>query len=194
MARRPRRAHRADPQSARLRAAESDPRPPRWPTTSSTPTRAVSGAPTKTTRARTDPPGHLAELKAIAVAMPDRWRLAVGFVVWCSLRFGEVAELRRKDVDLDGNRLRVRRAVTYVDEVGNVVGPPKTAPEVRDVAIPPHQTAEVRGPPPRARPARAATACCSTSATGGHSAVRVGHARRLPRRPRRRRTPRSAFP
>ena len=103
----------------------------------------IRGA-SKTTRARTIRPATLAELKAIAVAMPDRWRLAVGFAAWCGLRFGEVAELRRKDVDLDGNRLRVRRAVTYVDEVGNVVGPPKTAAGVRDVAIPPHLTAEVR--------------------------------------------------
>jgi integrase len=94
-------------------------------------------------RARAIRPATLAELRAIAEGMPARWRLAVGLAAWCGLRFGELAELRRKDVDLDGGRLRVRRAVTHVEGT-DVVGAPKTAAGVRDVAIPPHLLGQVR--------------------------------------------------
>ena len=56
---------------------------------------------------------------------------------WCGLRFGELAELRRSDVDLKDGVLHIRRAVVRVDgEV--IVGTPKTDAGIRDVAIPPH--------------------------------------------------------
>jgi integrase len=42
----------------------------------------------------------------------------------CELRFGEVAELRWRDVDIPGLRLRVTRSVTLVDGVF-VMGSPK---------------------------------------------------------------------
>jgi integrase len=97
----------------------------------------IRGA-SKASRAREIRPATLPELRTIADAMPERWRCAVLLAAWCGLRFGEVAELRRKDVDLEGGRLRVRRAVTYVQGAGDVVGSPKTDAGVRDVAIPPH--------------------------------------------------------
>ncbi len=52
-------------------------------------------------------------------------------------RYGEIAELRRSDLDLAHGKVRIRRGVTWVD--GHpVMGPPKTAAGVRDVSIPPH--------------------------------------------------------
>jgi integrase len=69
--------------------------------------------------------------------MPERYRAAILVAAWCGLRFGEFAELRRRDVDLAHGRLRVRRAVTHVDG-RNVVGTPKSEAGVRDVSIPPH--------------------------------------------------------
>jgi integrase len=69
--------------------------------------------------------------------MPEQYRTAILIAAWCGLRFGEFAELRRKDVDLVHPRLRVRRAVTHVDG-RDVVGAPKTEAGVRDVSIPPH--------------------------------------------------------
>jgi integrase len=52
----------------------------------------------------------------------------------CGLRFGEVAELRWRDVDLDGLRLRVARSVALVD--GRfIIGLPKTA-HGRTVSLP----------------------------------------------------------
>ena len=87
-------------------------------------------------RARAIHPTTLAELAAITEEMPARYRAAVLIAAWCGLRFGEIAQLRRKDVDLDRARLRVRRAVTHVDGA-DLVGAPKTEAGVRDVAIRP---------------------------------------------------------
>ncbi|MCG7597844.1 tyrosine-type recombinase/integrase [Mycobacterium sp. PSTR-4-N] len=80
-------------------------------------------------------PATLAELETIANAMPERLRLMVVLAAWCAMRFGELSELRRRDID--GNVIRVRRAVVRV--AGEmVVTTPKSAAGSRDVAIPPH--------------------------------------------------------
>ncbi len=79
----------------------------------------------------------LPEVEAIAAAMPDRLKAMIWLAAWCGLRYGEVTELRRSDVDLKAQVVRVRRAVVRVD--GEVlVDTPKSAAGVRDVAIPPH--------------------------------------------------------
>lgn len=59
--------------------------------------------------------------------------------VWLASRlgFGELAELRRGDVDLRTSRVKIRRGVVRVDGQF-IVGPPKTDAGVRDVAIPSH--------------------------------------------------------
>jgi integrase len=62
---------------------------------------------------------------------------------WCGLRFGELAELRRADVDTRAGVVHVRRGVTHT-ATGPVVGTPKSAAGVRDVAIPPHLLPAVR--------------------------------------------------
>ena len=79
----------------------------------------------------------LGELTVIAANMPDRLRLFVPLTAWCGLRFGEAAELRRRDVDLRRGLLRIRRGV--VRAAGQiVVDTPKTEAGVRDIAVPPH--------------------------------------------------------
>ena len=82
-------------------------------------------------------PATLAELEVAVAAMPERLRPMVLIAAWCALRFGELAELRRGDVDLGQGVIRVRRGVTRVGSQ-IVVGTPKSASGVRDVAIPPH--------------------------------------------------------
>jgi integrase len=101
-------------------------------------------AASKATRVRPIRPATLAELRSIADAMPAKWRMAVLLTAWCGLRFGEMAELRRKDIDLSTGVLRIRRGVTWVKGMGDVVGVPKTDAGVRDVAIPPHLHAELK--------------------------------------------------
>lgn len=73
----------------------------------------------------------------IVEAMPERFRLMVLLATWCALRYGELAELRRKDVDLAHGVIKVRRAVSFVPGA-TIVGPPKTEAGIRDVAVPPH--------------------------------------------------------
>lgn len=88
-------------------------------------------------------PATLAELEALVAAMPERYKMMTLLAAWCGLRFGELAELRRGDVDPRHGVLRVRRAVVRVG--GRfVVGTPKSGAGVRDVAIPPHLLPAVR--------------------------------------------------
>ena len=72
--------------------------------------------------------------------MPDRLKLAVPLASWCALRFGELAELRRGDIDLADEVIQVRRAMAkLVGAPGrHVIGEPKSRAGVRDVSIPPH--------------------------------------------------------
>lgn len=88
-------------------------------------------------RQRTIRPATLIELERLVEAAPERYRVMVLLGAWCALRFGEVTELRRKDVDPDGGVIRVRRGVTWLTGKP-VVDTPKTAAGSRDVAIPPH--------------------------------------------------------
>jgi len=88
-------------------------------------------------------PASFAELEAIVEAIPDRYRLMVLLGAWCALRFGELAELRRRDVDLKVGKIMIRRAVTVVGG-RPVVGLPKSDAGIRDVAIPPHLLPVVR--------------------------------------------------
>ena len=75
--------------------------------------------------------------------MPPRYRLLVQLAAWCALRFGELTELRRGDVDTKAGVLRIRRAVVLVD--GRfVVKEPKSEAGIRDVNIPPHLLPMVR--------------------------------------------------
>ncbi len=80
-----------------------------------------------------------AELQKVAEAAPETYRAAVPLAAWCGLRFGELIELRRKDVHVSGDRvvLKIRRAATYIDNKV-VTGPPKTDAGIRDVTVPPH--------------------------------------------------------
>jgi integrase len=77
------------------------------------------------------------ELETITAAMPERYRLMVLLAAFCALRFGELTELRRKDIDKQKGALRVTRAVVLVDGEFTVKGPKSDAGE-RDVSIPPH--------------------------------------------------------
>jgi integrase len=89
-------------------------------------------------------PATLEELTIITEHMPDRFRLAVLIASWCGLRYGEIAELRRGDIDLDQQVIRIRRAVARVPGEKPIIGPPKSSAGVRDVSIPPHLLPEFK--------------------------------------------------
>jgi integrase len=82
-------------------------------------------------------PASIAELQAITEAMPSQYQAMVLLASWCAMRFGELTELRRKDIDLDDGVIRIRRGVVRVGD-GFQVTTPKSDAGVRDVAVPPH--------------------------------------------------------
>lgn len=93
------------------------------------------------------------EVDALADAMPEKYRMMTLLAAWTGLRSGELRELRRKDVDLDGGVIKVRRGVTraLADAAdlpagtkpcdcrpGCLVGTPKSGQGKRDVPIAEH--------------------------------------------------------
>ncbi len=90
-----------------------------------------------TKRAKQIKPASLGELEVITTAMPPRYRAMVLLASWCGLRFGELAELRRHDVDLTNEVVKVRRGVVRFDGQ-TLIDTPKSDAGTRDVAIPPH--------------------------------------------------------
>lgn len=102
-------------------------------------------------------PASLDEIATIAQEMPERYQAMVLLAAWTALRFGELTELRRRDIIIvepteeerakaaaGGDEVpeaygivRVERAVVRVDS-GFQVTTPKSDAGRRDVEIPPH--------------------------------------------------------
>lgn len=82
-------------------------------------------------------PASVEELGVLTEEMPERLRLMVTLASWCALRFGETVELRRGDIDLSEEVVRIRRAAVRINGEYEI-GTPKSEAGVRDVAIPPH--------------------------------------------------------
>lgn len=75
------------------------------------------------------------ELTLLLKAMPPRLRAMIYVGAWTALRFGEVVELRRGDVDLTRRVIRVRRGVVKTRTEGHVVKATKSKAGRRDVPI-----------------------------------------------------------
>lgn len=85
----------------------------------------------------------VAEVAALADAIrPERLRALILLSAWCGVRWGEVSELRRKDVTADCTVLTVSRAVTRRDGEYRV-DTPKSG-KGRAVVIPPHIRDDVK--------------------------------------------------
>ena len=83
-------------------------------------------------------PASVEELGVLTAAMPERLRLMVTLASWCALRFGETVELRRGDIDLSDEVIRVRRAAVRTRRHLSRSPHPKSDAGIRDVDIPPH--------------------------------------------------------
>jgi integrase len=90
-------------------------------------------------------PASLSELETITKAMPAQYQAMILLASWCALRFGELTELRRRDLTLgeDDGVIRVERGVVRVAD-GFQVTTPKSDAGTRDVAIPPHLVPTLR--------------------------------------------------
>lgn len=78
-----------------------------------------------------------AQFDALVAAMPDRYNAMLLLAYWCGLRFGELTELRRADLDTKDGIVHVTRAVVLV-RGEFVVKSTKSAAGERDVWIPSH--------------------------------------------------------
>lgn len=60
-------------------------------------------------RTDTIEPATIEEIERLTKGMPPRLQLKVLLGAWCQMRFGEIGALRRKDIDLKNNVIKVRR-------------------------------------------------------------------------------------
>ncbi|WP_454294280.1 site-specific integrase [Salana multivorans] len=82
----------------------------------------------------------MAEVEALAGAVPRRYRAAVLVAAWSGLRPGEVFALRRRDVEVTDPStavVHVRRTVVELPGQPLTFGTPKTRAGRRSVALPP---------------------------------------------------------
>lgn len=96
----------------------------------------ISGGGSSGTKRRIRP-ASAEEVAAIVAALPERHRLMVLLADACALRFGEIAELRRHDVDTKNAVIHVRRGVVRSKSAGVIAKAPKSDAGIRDVPIPP---------------------------------------------------------
>lgn len=82
------------------------------------------------------PTATVAEVYAMAGAVPPRFRTLVLVAALCGLRWGELIGLRRRDVDSEAGTIRVRRAVAELQNGQRLIKLPKTNAGVRTVGIP----------------------------------------------------------
>ncbi len=102
----------------------------------------------------------LAQVAAIADAMPPRCRALVVLAATSGLRFGELAGLTRSRVDLRAGTVRVDRAMVETADGKVTPGPPKSSAGRRTVNLPTSVVAELDAHlPPTSTPTP--RLCCS---------------------------------
>ncbi|AZZ52815.1 tyrosine-type recombinase/integrase [Rathayibacter festucae] len=102
---------------------------------------AIRGASKAKTGKNVSPPTD-AELAIITATIDPRFSLLIEVAAWGALRYGELTELRRGDVEFSAPGddalavVHVTRAVTQPTSGGFVVGTPKSSAGIRSVALP----------------------------------------------------------
>lgn len=109
----------------------------------------IRGAQNASTGKTVKPP-TAAELQKIVAKITPRYRAAVLIAAWAGCRYGELTELRRKDIRVvkDGKTVEaiiveVSRGVTHTTGVGYTIGKTKSEAGVRSIALPPHIFADI---------------------------------------------------
>jgi integrase len=78
----------------------------------------------------------VSQVYALAAATDERYRALVLLAVFGSLRWGELAALRRSDIDFQARTVRISRQLSERRGGGFAFGPPKSDAGRRTVAIP----------------------------------------------------------
>ena len=91
---------------------------------------------------------EVAEIAALADAIrPERFKALVLISAWSGLRYGEVTELRRKDIGEGCEVISISRAVTHRPSADSdkrcYIGTPKSD-KTRTVVVPPHIRADIK--------------------------------------------------
>lgn len=89
------------------------------------------------------PVATIAQVYALADALPDRFRALVLLAALSGLRWGELTALRRCDIDLANGTVRVPRKLAALRS-RMVFGPPKSQAGTRTVALPKAATTALR--------------------------------------------------
>jgi integrase len=76
------------------------------------------------------------QVMALAQRMPERFHGLILLTTFGCLRWGEVAALERRDLDVEAGTVRVRQAFSEQRGIGMVLGPPKSKAGLRTVALP----------------------------------------------------------
>lgn len=85
------------------------------------------------------------QLIQLVQVMPPRLHLLILLSAWCKLKFGELQELRRGDIDVDAQLIRIRRIVLSRTNFTVVTLKPNTRSAPRDVQVPDALMATLRG-------------------------------------------------
>ncbi len=86
----------------------------------------------------------LAQVQALADAVPPRYRMFILLAAWSGARWGELVALSRDSFDLERGTMRIDRQYVELEDNSLVLDTPKSAAGVRTVHIPPHLLAELR--------------------------------------------------
>ena len=86
----------------------------------------------------------LAQVEALAEAVPPRYRMLILLAAWSGARWGELVALSRDRLDLEQGTMRIDRQYVELEDNSLVLDTPKTAAGIRTVHIPPHLLPELR--------------------------------------------------
>ena len=82
------------------------------------------------------PVASVAEVEALAMAMPDHLRVVIDLASWCQLRRGEILGLRRRDIDLENGTITISLTRGLGYKGTTIVKEPKTEAGRRTIAVP----------------------------------------------------------
>jgi integrase len=86
----------------------------------------------------------LAQVEALAEAVPPRYRMLILLAAWSGARWGELVALSRDRLDLERGTMRIDRQYVELADSSLVLDTPKTAAGIRTVHIPPHLLPDLR--------------------------------------------------
>ena len=86
----------------------------------------------------------LAQVQALADAVPHRYRMLILLAAWSGARWGELVALSRDRLDLERGTMRIDRQYVELEDNSLVLDTPKTAAGIRTVHIPPHLLPDLR--------------------------------------------------